>query len=196
MKKKHKLFGQNWGLLLLSLLLFGAGTLLLLYPTESMKTLCYITASTTTLVGIVLCLFAISFKERRGKFLVFILSGAMSLVAGITLFFVQETVLLFYTALIGLLLLLNGGFILQRVLLFGNLKTPLQLIKTVFSLLVIFGGFLCIRMQSLAADRLALLLGLTLVVTGVLDFLSFFSPLSLVEDTQPKEETAATFPAK
>lgn len=189
MKEKQKLFRQNWGLLLLSLLLFCAGTLLLLYPTESMKTLCYITASTTTLVGIVLCLFAISFKERRGKFLVFILSGAMSLVAGITLFFVQETVLLFYTALIGLLLLLNGGFILQRVLLFGKMKAPLQLIKTVFSLLVIFGGFLCIRVQNLAANRLALLLGLTLMVTGVLDFLSFFSPLSLGEDANSKEET-------
>ena len=173
MKRKPNTFQKNWGLLLLAFLLLGCGALLLLFPTKSMKTLCYIVASGTTLVGLVLMLFSLSYEEKRGKFVVLMAAGALTFVGGIVLFFASESIFLLFTALVGLLLVLSGGFALQTLL---GQKTPKGVfwwIWLICSLLVILGGFLCIRIQTDVPKTLAFLLGVTLVLGGVQNIFSF-----------------------
>jgi uncharacterized membrane protein HdeD (DUF308 family) len=184
MKKRLQYYAKNWAVLCLGIMALATGALLLFYPTESMQTLCYIMAVTTAIVGIALMVQALSFPHKKAKYLLFIFAGALSFACGILLCFAPLSVFLFYTAIIGLLMTLNGGFFLREQ--FAQKKRKvLWWIKLCLGLLVVLGGFLCIRITNSDASLLAKLFGATLVLNGVMNCLSYFTP-SLPE----KAETA------
>lgn len=194
MKNRKIKLRHNWGLLALAFILLGAGLLLLFYPAQSMKTLCYLTAVTTALVGIALMLNALSFDKKQWKFLVYLVSGGLVFVSGVLLFFAPDEVFVFYTAVIGLLLILNGGFALQSLVLSKQAKSKAWWIKLPFCLAVILGGFLCVRLQNVSPHGLCILFGLTLAFTGMLNMLSFFTPSMQLQTLYQATQSEASQP--
>lgn len=175
MKKRLLYYAKNWAVLCLGILTAATGALLLFYPTESMQTLCYITAVTTAIVGIALLVQALSFAHKKAKYLLLIVAGALTFASGILLCFAPLSVFLIYTAIIGLLVILNGGFFLRQVF-SQKKKTALWWIKLCLGILVVFGGFLCIRVTDIEASLLAKLFGVTLVLDGLMNGLAYFTP--------------------
>ena len=192
MKSKLQAIFRQKGLLILSFVFTFVGVFLLLYPAESIKTLCYLTASITVLVGLVLLANGLSQNKKQWKYALSILGGGAAFVSGILLFFLPENLFLLYCALVGLLMIINGSFALHSVFQGWQTRRKTGWAKLAVSMLVIFGGFLCVRLQDITAANMTVLFGITLTLTGVLNFLSFLTPppAPKQEVTENTEENA------
>ena len=73
-------------------------------------------------------------------------------------------------------MIVNGSFALHSIFLTWQTHRKTGWVKLTVSLLVIFGGFLCIRLQDISAAKMTILFGITLTLTGILNFLSFLTP--------------------
>ena len=192
MKSKLQAIFRQKGLLILSFVFTFVGIFLLLYPAESIKTLCYLTAGITVLVGLVLLANGLSQNKKQWKYALSILGGGAAFVSGILLFFLPENLFLLYCALVGLLMIINGSFALHSVFQGWQTRGKTGWAKLAVSMLVIFGGFLCVRLQDITAANMTVLFGITLTLTGVLNFLSFLTPppAPKQEVTENTEENA------
>ena len=167
---------SHLGYLLLSAILSTLGVLLIVYPTESAKTVGYMIAGAAMLFGLLALVHTLSGLRRGVRFAFSVIGEVSTMICAAVLFFTIEKTFSVFVSLLGLVLVVDAAFKLQSVVLSHRYRQKAYWVLLVFVFLTIVGGYLCIRSElfDTTVALLARLLGGTLCLDGIGNLLSFF----------------------
>jgi uncharacterized membrane protein HdeD (DUF308 family) len=193
-KEKSRAKGQkssHLGYLLLSAILITLGVLLLVYPTESAKTVGYMIAGAAFLFGLLALVHTLSGLRRGVRFALSMIGSISTIVCAIVLVFTIDQTFSVFVSVLGLILVIDAAFKLQSVVLSHRYRQKAYWVLLVFVCLTVAGGYFCIRSELFddSVTLLARLLGITLCLDGIGNLLSFFYLPTLRR--HEKEEAAA-----
>ena len=172
-----KIKNFRFGYLLLAIMLCVCGALIILYPNESMTTVCYIIAITTLIGGIIQVVKILSNRHRGAGFAFSIITAAVTIICGVVAFIFPEAVMSIYPMFIGLFIVIDGSFKLQTVINSKRYKMKMWWFLLILSCLSILGGFLCIRVRLVPEENFRIfsfMLGASLFMCGLQNFFSLF----------------------
>ena len=180
----------KWGYILLSAMLILSGLSFFVFKeTEGDNPVKRIAIA----IGIILLVYAVllatatlASKKRGFKFAVNMIVTVCALVSGLATLISPEVAEVWIVSVFGLLMTVDGSFKLQTSILSKRYKMWLWLVILVLSVTTIVGGFVCTNTFGLGVDILSIVLGVTLMLDGVSNFLSAFY-ISSYEKRMKKE---------
>ena len=184
----------RWGYLLIACLLSICGLCVIVYPTESFKTVSYIISMGTSLAGIILLIKILSERARGFKFALSVILSCLVLICGLVSIFMPERIMELYPMFIGLLIIIDGSFKLQTVINAKRYKLKMWWLLLFLAVATIIGGFLTVRLRvDYTQLRLfSLILGASLFLCGVQNFFSLFFLGRIVARAKIEVESYAT----
>ena len=168
----------KWGYILLSFMLTLSGLSFFIFrdaeaddPIERIAVaigvilLCY---------AVLLAVITLASHSRGVKFVFNMIISVSTLVAGLSTVVNPLGAEIWIIAVFGLVMVVDGSFKLQTSILSKRYKMWLWWIMLVLAVLTVAGGFVCIKEFGLSVNDLSVILGITLIVDGVSNFLSAF----------------------
>lgn len=180
--KKEKL-----GSLIISLLYLVLGFCIILFPTRSLETICFIVGIIAAVIGLYKTLFFFLRHHRNYIIWLDLISGLFSLLAGILLMLHPTFITNLFPVIIGILVIIDSAFKLQTSL---NLRK--KLFKNWWSLFFIalaglVLGFLLV-IHPFEANKVALILvGISLLLNGIQNLLSLFYTVKIKKNNTALE---------
>lgn len=193
----------RWGTLFLSLILTATGLLVIIFPSESMKTGSYIIAGAAFLSGVVQVVNVLANKKRGFGFAMSIIFASLTLVCGLVAIIIPNAIMKLYPMFIGLLIVIDGAFKFQTVIYAKRYKLKAWWFMLFFSMLTIAGGFLTIRLRlgdgegEVGFGLFSFVLGASILLCGVQNLVSLFFMGRIVSRARFEvEQTAKEIPSE
>jgi len=177
MSFKEKVKKFRFGYLLLAIMLCACGALIIVYPNESMKTVCYIIGFVALVGGIIQVVKILADRKRGAGFAFSIITAAVTIICAIVALVFPNAVMSVYPMFIGLFIVIDGAFKLQTVINSKRYKMKMWWFLLILSCLSILGGFLCIRVRLVPEENFRIfsfMLGASLFICGLQNFFSLF----------------------
>ena len=189
-----KIKAINWGYLWLTVLIGGAGIMILAYPGETMDVVAVTVGVVTLLFGAVQAIRILAEKRRGFAFAVGIVAASIAAIAGILCLILRESVKEFIPSLVSLFLIMDATFKLQTVVRARQFKSKACWALMVLSIITVALGFIVIRMEGAEEiKRILVLFGLTLMSDALGNLFSFFF-VGFVERAEKKKILAENAP--
>ena len=167
----------RFGYLLLAIMLCACGALIVIYPNESMKTVCYIIGFTTLVGGIIQVVKILADRHRGANFAFSIITAAVTIICAVVALVFPDAVMTIYPMFIGLFIIIDGSFKLQTVINSKRYKMKMWWFLLILCCLSILGGFLCVRVRLVPDENFGIfsfMLGTSLFLCGLQNFFSLF----------------------
>lgn len=175
------------GYIVISVILCLLGTLLLLFPTVSVRVMGILCGITLVVFGAIKLVGYFSRDLFRLAFQNDLASGIVMLVLGLSLFLHTQDMLSAFCTVLGILILADGLFKIQIAMdakPFGIRKWWLILLAAILT--GVFGLLLLLRPnESLSA--LTVLLGISLIWDGILNLSTMLTAVKIVRNQMPDE---------
>lgn len=168
---KEKIF-SNKGAILTSILTALCGLVLVIWPSEIKKGICYAIATAIVIVGVVYIIQYAKKDVMRDFYRKDLTIGLIMLTLGIIAFIKWEAILNVIPVLLGILILYSGLSKLQNALDLMRLKAKSWLAIMIISILNILFGIIMIVEPAWVMDMLFVLLGIGLLFGGITDIVT------------------------
>ena len=178
-----------WGYLAFALLIAGAGTLLLVFPDESLVWAVRVIGISTMLLGILEAVRVLSKKERGMMFFLKMLTAVLGLAAGGFFLFAPERALEYLAMCAGIYLMIDGSFKLQTSISSRRFRMATWWFILATAVATIAGGFFLIRGLGWDPKGHAIFIGIFFIVDGIQNLVSMFY-LPSIEKRRVKEIAA------
>lgn len=174
-KEKEKTKGGiEWGFVVSSALYVLLGIVLIRFPDQSLRTVCYFFGGVTLIYGLIRVITYFVQKREGFLFLTDVVAGIILTGIGIFLLLTPEVVISIIPFIIGLLILFHSIMKIQRALQLKRVNYEkwwsmliLSLITAVLGALIIYNPFKTVSMMVRA-------IGIVLIVDGVINLASIF----------------------
>lgn len=166
--------GIEWGFVVSSALYVLLGIVLIRFPDQSLRTVCYFFGGVTLIYGLIRVITYFVQKREGFLFLTDVVAGIILTGIGIFLLLTPEVVISIIPFIIGLLILFHSIMKIQRALQLKRVNYEkwwsmliLSLITAVLGALIIYNPFKTVSMMVRA-------IGIVLIVDGVINLASIF----------------------
>lgn len=193
MLEKIKKF--KWGYILLSAMLILSGVSFFVFrdadSANPVKKIAIAIGVLLLIYSVIIVVAALASKGRGFRFALNIIISVCALIAGLTIVISPEGAEVWIISVFGLLMIIDGSFKLQTSVISKRYKLWLWWVMTVLSVVTIAGGFICTNTVGLGSNALSIILGATLTVDGISNFLSAFY-ISMYEKRMKAEYSVGT----
>lgn len=169
------------GYIVLSILFCICGISILLNPTVSTITLCYILGFLIISFGIIKICGYFSRNYYRYVFQYDLAFGILIIILGIIILFHPYGILTLFHTLLGILFLMDGLFKIQLAVDTKTFGIKQWWLVFIFAILAVILGILMILQPLKSAAFIAILLGITLLAEGILNLCTIFFASKLRE---------------
>lgn len=180
----------KWGYILLSAMLILSGLSFFVFREAEgdnpVKRIAIAIGVILIVYAVLLAVVTLASKKRGFKFALNMVIMFCALVAGLATLISPKGAETWIIAVFGLLMTVDGSFKLQTGALSKRYRMWLWWVMLVLSVITISGGFICTNTFGLNNAVLSIVLGATLIVDGISNFLSAFY-ISAYEKRMKKE---------
>ena len=178
----------RWVYFLIAATLCLAGILVMAYPTASLVTISYIVAVCATVTGVILFAKLIIKKDKSLRNLLYIFLSLATLTCGIVAFILPEDAMYIYPMFIGLFIIVDGAFKLHKTIIAPSPKDTYWWFMFWISCLTIVMGFLVVRIRidDVKFSLYAFILGFSILICGIENFLAPFITVGVKESKENK----------
>lgn len=183
----------EWGLVVSSALYILLGIVLLKFPDQSLRTVCYFFGGVTLVYGVIRIVTYFLEKRQGILFLTDVIVGIILTGIGIFLLVTPEVVISIIPFIIGLLILFHSVMKIQRAFQLKRVNYDkwwsmlvLSLITAALGALIIYNPFKTVSMMVMA-------IGIVLMIDGAINLISiFFTAHTVKKMTKIIDETTGT----
>lgn len=193
-KDKNSVTGNiEWGFVVSAVLYILLGVVLLKFPDQSLRTVCYFFGGVTLIYGVIRIITYFIQKREGFLFLTDVVVGIILTGIGIFLLITPEVVISIIPFIIGLLILFHSIMKIQRALQLKRVNYEkwwsmliLSVITAALGALIIYNPFKTVSMMVMA-------IGIVLMIDGVINLISiFFTAHTVKKMTKIIDETTGT----
>lgn len=168
----------KWGYILLSFMLVLSGLSFFIFKDaeadDPIKRIAVAIGVILLCYAVLLAVITLAARGRGVKFAFNMVISVATLIAGLSTIVNPEGAEIWIIAVFGLVMVMDGSFKLQTSILSKRYKMWLWWVMLVLAVSTVAGGFICIKEFGLSVVDLSVVLGITLIVDGVSNFLSAF----------------------